>query len=518
MNFHKPKDWEQHTGLDRKAQEYVNSRGLSNHTILDWNLKTKDLNGKKAIAFPLKRNGEVVNVKYRTGDKRFQMVSGAEVIPFGLDNIKDAPDMTELTSNEAAPGKVMFLTEGEFDAMTVWQAGYRNVMSMPSASNLDWLDNCSEDIAEVVHWVLLTDNDPAGREARHQLVSRLADCVCYTVDLGGCKDVNQLLQEQGEDAVKAALGKITLMEPDVVDMEDEASRILRYYHEGAGTAVPLGIPSLDKHYKVLPGNLIILMGIPTHGKTAFARMMMVSLAKKYGWRWGMHSTEEKPRQELWMQLIRAYLGRPIWRAGNQRERLTEDDIREATPWLSQYFHLFSPHDRLATPQEVVKAARQMVRSRGIKAFMLDPWSGLDLSRDRRKGEREDEYLNRSLSEMRLLAEKHNMAFVIVAHPKTMRETDQQGNLIPPSPYDLSGGSQWYNRADDILCIHRPSTPDFASQVITYKIKKQDVSGRPSRYPIDLFYNTATGRYFDAAAGDIFGDLSVTVSNKNLIGQ
>lgn len=40
-----------------------------------------------AIAFPYLRNGEVVNVKYRTMDKSFRQVKGAEKILYGLDDI-----------------------------------------------------------------------------------------------------------------------------------------------------------------------------------------------------------------------------------------------------------------------------------------------------------------------------------------------------------------------------------------------------------------------------------------------
>ena len=40
-----------------------------------------------AIAFPYQRDGEVVNVKYRTLDKSFRQVKGAEKILYGLDDV-----------------------------------------------------------------------------------------------------------------------------------------------------------------------------------------------------------------------------------------------------------------------------------------------------------------------------------------------------------------------------------------------------------------------------------------------
>ena len=42
----------------------------------------------RCIAFPYFRNGEVVNVKYRSADKSFRMESGAELTFYGLDDIE----------------------------------------------------------------------------------------------------------------------------------------------------------------------------------------------------------------------------------------------------------------------------------------------------------------------------------------------------------------------------------------------------------------------------------------------
>ena len=40
-----------------------------------------------AIAFPYQRDGEVVNIKYRTLSKSFRQVKGAEKVLYGLDDV-----------------------------------------------------------------------------------------------------------------------------------------------------------------------------------------------------------------------------------------------------------------------------------------------------------------------------------------------------------------------------------------------------------------------------------------------
>ena len=78
--------------LSPKFLQFFASRGISEGT-----LKRNQVVQEKtwmpgqpagdAIAFPYLRNGEVVNVKYRTLDKSFRQVKGAEKILYGLDDV-----------------------------------------------------------------------------------------------------------------------------------------------------------------------------------------------------------------------------------------------------------------------------------------------------------------------------------------------------------------------------------------------------------------------------------------------
>ena len=78
--------------LSPKFLQFFASRGISEGT-----LKRNQVAQEKtwmpgqpagdAIAFPYLRNGEVVNVKYRTLDKSFRQVKGAEKILYGLDDV-----------------------------------------------------------------------------------------------------------------------------------------------------------------------------------------------------------------------------------------------------------------------------------------------------------------------------------------------------------------------------------------------------------------------------------------------
>ena len=70
-----------------------------------------------AIQFPYMRDGELVNIKYRSQGKAFRMVSGAEKILYNLDN--------------AGPDKVI-VCEGEMDVLSLHEAGIRGSVSVPN--------------------------------------------------------------------------------------------------------------------------------------------------------------------------------------------------------------------------------------------------------------------------------------------------------------------------------------------------------------------------------------------------
>ena len=75
----------------------------------------------------------LINVKYRDGQKNFKLVSGAKLIFYGLDSIKD--------SNK------VYIVEGEMDALSLHEAGIYSVCSVPNGASkgnqrLEYLDNC----------------------------------------------------------------------------------------------------------------------------------------------------------------------------------------------------------------------------------------------------------------------------------------------------------------------------------------------------------------------------------------
>ena len=94
--------------LNEKVVKWFRSRGITEPTLSHWKIgesleympqvKAK----RRCINFNYYRNSEIINVKYRDSEKNFKLVSGAELIFYGIDNIKDL--------------KKCYIVEGEMDA------------------------------------------------------------------------------------------------------------------------------------------------------------------------------------------------------------------------------------------------------------------------------------------------------------------------------------------------------------------------------------------------------------------
>jgi len=209
------------------------------------------------IAFPYYKNTKLVNVKYRDGNKNFKMESGAEMVFYKLDDIVDE----------------VIITEGEFDALSFEEAGFKNAVSVPNGAskgnnNLTYLDNCWEHFEEVKRIFLALDTDEPGIKLREELARRLGKDRCYIVHYEGeCKDANEALTKHGVDSLKKS---IINSEPYPIDGVFTAlsykDSIVDIYHNGRSTGLQLGMGSLDDHISFAEGLLYVFTGIPAHGK------------------------------------------------------------------------------------------------------------------------------------------------------------------------------------------------------------------------------------------------------------
>lgn len=85
-------------------------------------------------AFPYRRGGEIVNVKYRSLSKRFRQEKQAEKVLYGLDDVMNSSEV--------------IIVEGEMDKLALDQAGIRHVVGPAAPSGFKSLPKYSQSLTK----------------------------------------------------------------------------------------------------------------------------------------------------------------------------------------------------------------------------------------------------------------------------------------------------------------------------------------------------------------------------------
>ena len=112
------------------------------------------------------------------------------------------------------------------------------------------------------------------------------------------------------------------------------------------------------------------------------------------------------------------------------------------------------------------------------------------------------YVAETLNKIRKFTKNYHLKFIVIAHPITMRSDKGTGDNEVPTAYRISGGSNWYNKADNIVTVHRPNPKDFRDTTVdihVQKIKFQKLVGVPTGTPVKLSYHRPSNRF------NIFGE-------------
>lgn len=433
-----------------------------------------------AIAFPYFRDGEVINCKYRDKDKNFCMESGAERLLYGLDDI----------------GPTTIIVEGEIDKLSVEVAGLTNCVSVPdgapapNAKNLeskfDFLND--ERLQKVDRWVVAVDNDAPGQRLQDELVRRFGAEKCLIVTWpDGCKDANDVLTQHGPITLRE---RIEMAEPvpivGVFGADDFADEFLRMYDEGVPSGLSTGWDCMDENWRVQAGQLLVVTGIPGHGKSEWVDALCCNLAQDHGWRTAMYSPENYPVRLHMMKLAEKFVGKPY--NPGPHERMTKAEAASAKDWIGRHFSWVMPEK--PSLDEIMDKAKALVFRLGIRCLVIDPWNEVEHSRP--AGMTEAEHVSESLMRLRRFARKHELLVIVVAHPRLL-EKKADGAYPVPTPYDISGGAMWRNKADNCIAVYAsPTDPNGAIEVHVQKVKFK-LFGRVGM--VAMRWDRLTGRYY-----------------------
>lgn len=479
-------------GPDGKVGKYFESRGISLDTVEHFRvtqgkeLMPQDGNYYKVICFNYYQDDRLVNIKFKTSDKKFKMVTGAKKIPYNLNAIKDSD--------------VVIICEGEEETMVWHQSGHPYAVSCPNGAsktnnNLEWLDT-SYSYFENKKIVLATDNDEPGKKLREDLSRRFEADQVYVVEFPeGCKDANDVLKAHGEEAVSKLFDEAKpLPIKEIAEVSDFVETIANYFEEGYPTGETIGLSETDKLVTWNRGELVTITGVPGSSKTTWSDYVYLRLAITGDWKIAIFSPENEPSLKI-TRMVEQFLGRPMGSINS--------DLRDlALGFIQKHFYFFNIQEMENFKiSHILDLAKTMIKRYGIDCLCLDPFNYLELDGTK---ETQHENIGELLRTLKKFAVRHNINVTLIAHPRKMEK--HNGEYKIPTLYDIAQSSHFFNATDVGIALHRRFNAEYGEAPIQLYVQKVKYHFRGKLGSTDYYFDPQTGRYSETGDFDNLVDV------------
>lgn len=432
---------------------------------------------ENCICFNYFEGDTLINTKFRSAQKHFMMLPGAELIPYNIDGI--------LGSREA------IITEGEFDACALMAAtGRRDIISVPNGaqSNLSWMDRFVEthlDDKETIY--LATDDDPAGQVLQQELIRRLGAERCRLVGYGAdCKDANEHLVRYGADSLRIALQQAQEIPLEgVFNADDYRDELRAIFENGLQRGAETGWANFDEKCTFETGRLMIVTGRPGEGKSEFTDELILRLCLNHEWKAAYYSPENMPVEYHLKKLADKLLGKEF--AANTYG-MTEMMYQQVAQWMADNVTHILPGGQAYSIDNILEKARQLVRRRGVRTLVIDPLNRLEQT----EGMTEREFIRSLLNKLSRFATQYKCLVILIAHPRKVNRNDLNGALRRVEMNDINGSADFGNMSDYCIDVDRDDNKGIVTIYIDKVRFKHLGRGNTS---VKFVYDFVSGRYF-----------------------
>jgi twinkle protein len=436
------------------------------------------------VVFPFLERGLTGKEKYRAPGKKFWQSTGGRRTFWNSDALDD-PALE-------AGHMPLVITEGEIDALTAIECGFPLSVSVPdgapgvqededpedlkplgddTSGKFEFVWNNRDRLKKVRRFILAVDSDRPGRRLAAELLRRLSASKCYFVEYpAGCKDLNDVLQQKGSEAVAAVLNAA---KPYPV----KGLYRLSDYPDRPGVSVySTGWWTLDNHLQLFPGEFMVVTGIPNHGKSTWVLNLLSNAARLHGWHSAIFSPE--------MPTV-PYLRNKLRRINN-----IHDGIGDA--FIDEYFRFIDSDPTGAEDDDfdlswIIDKATEAVLRDGIRCLLIDPWNEVEHARER--NESMTDYIGRGIRMLKRFARQYDVAVIVVAHPT--KDIAKDGKSRAVNLYDIEGSAHWFNKCDHGIVIDRPNS--YADEAVV-RIAKVRFEETGAKGEVKMSYDRASSKY------------------------
>lgn len=282
----------------------------------------------------------------------------------------------------------------------------------------------------------------------------------------------------------------------ILDNNDVNVSLIEYLNKGAMRGQYLGFPILHEHYTMSLGGCTDWTGSGGSGKSEFLLELLLNTSQYYGWVHLMYVPDVGDKNEVIAILMHKITGKTFDKRF-KHNLITEAEIYKWLPWILEHFKIVHKTDLKAkiTPYQFWDLSVEVKKQNSGKLHTatIDSWKDLKHGTGI-TGEtfsRDDKYLDDVLSYRNAMAEEHKIHYHTIIHPlKT--EKDKNGLRIAATPYDLKGGTAWYDNGKVMITVHRVDRTDNEVEVIINKSKPKSVAKNGI---VKMFFDVSKARFY-----------------------
>lgn len=418
------------------------------------------------VSIPIFKDSKLIDYKFRNiKDKVFKRYPGSETWIINEDAIFSSIERGYL-----------IVTEGEFDAMSVWQIGYKNVISSTGGAQNDkttWVERIPENVKVYINY----DNDEPGQEAARKLADKIGLDRCYNVILP-TKDANDFIkeghtsEEYGEilkNSKRFEIKDVFKLSDVILELENNKVQRATTFLNRFNNYTNGGIPKKS---------LIVLSGRSGVGKSTILMNFLID-----------HADHNKSVILISLENdIYSVVQRLLEIKYKQKiQDWTKNDWLKRKSELVDYpFYIDMSMNRYSM-RDISKVANQAKKLYGIEFLGFDHIGWLP-NRSNSVGE-----LSQMVMDFKLLARENDIIVYLISH---IRKVDPS---IPITGEDLKGTSSLQQDADMVLLLYH------TKKGLELSIDKARMSA--SHLSIPITFNGVTGVITDDMSRNVtsFGE-------------
>lgn len=447
---------------------HIGAATLAHFGIYSSHWKFERVGRRPCMVFPYRWKHQTVGYKYRAYPEKLHSQSASQI-------------PTLFNADAINPDEPLIWVEGEPDVLAMYEAGFRNVVSLRDGApqkvgqgdrRFAALATHAEVLAKVPYHILAGDMDEAGEAWCEELARRLGKHRVRLVTWPeGCKDVSDVLrtvanrQAFGDSyepnnyekfGIRRAISNAVPYPIEGVRRLD-TSFVERAMSRQDAPVMRMDLLTTDAHSGEAisfptEGKLIVITGVPSHGKTAFTRFVAMHTIEHHQRRWLVFSSEEDSGDFVrdCAQII----------LRKRRHELTAADTNAVVSVLEPALQLLEMDSERnpATIDNLLERAIFTVLRDGVTDLLLDPWNEIEFTQD---GDvKETNHIGRCLQRLKAFASEYGCNVWVVCHPAKPPPLRSGEKRRPPTGFDIAGSANFINKSDLGLTVWRSDIGKF----------------------------------------------------------